>query len=218
MPGREGPAVAQRPAMTVAGILLAAGGGRRFGGPKALIEHDGQLLVERGARLLLRSGCTPVVAVVGAGADEVVRRARLDPADVVVNPDWKEGIGSSLRAGLKALADRSGVEAAVVALCDQPRVGPDAVGRLVAAWGGGSPVAVATFGGRPRNPVLLDRRLWADVAALAQGDTGARAFLRAHPELVTTVECGDVASEADIDTPDDLALLSEEPERGVTCN
>ncbi len=199
-------------------MLLAAGGGQRFGGPKALIEHDGELLVERGARLLLRSGCTPVVAVIGAGAGEVVRRARLGAADVVVNPDWEEGIGSSLRAGLKALSGRSGIGAAVVALCDQPRVGPDAVGRLIAAWQGGSPVAVASFDGRPRNPVLLDRSVWGDVADLAEGDAGARRFLRAHPDLVTTVECGDVASAEDIDTPDDLVLLSEEPERGTTCN
>ena len=199
-------------------MLLAAGGGRRFGGPKALIEHEGELLVERGARLLLRSGCEPVVVVIGAEAGEVVRRARLGDAGVVVNPDWGEGIGSSLRAGLEALSGRSGIEAAVVALCDQPRVGPDAVGRLIDAWRGGSPVAVAAFDGRPRNPVLLDRSLWVEVADLARGDVGARDFLRSRPELVTAVECGDVASPADIDTPDDLVLLSEEPERGNPCN
>jgi len=66
--------------------------------------------------------------------------------------------------------------------------------------------------------VLLDRSLWVEVADLARGDVGARDFLRSRPELVTAVECGDVASPADIDTPDDLVLLSEEPERGNPCN
>jgi nicotine blue oxidoreductase len=204
--------------VSVAGVLLAAGAGRRFGGPKALIADGGELLVERGVRLLVMSGCTPVLAVIGAAADEVVRRARLDEVDVVVNHEWDEGIGSSLRAGLLELGGRPEVGAAVVALCDQPRVSPEAVIRLVAAWREGSPIAVAAFGGEPRNPVLLDRSVWPGVADLAVGDVGARAFLRRHPELVTMVECADVASAGDVDTPADLTLLSDQPERGTACN
>jgi len=109
--------------VTVAGVLLAAGGGRRFGGPKALVAHDGELLVERGVGLLADAGCSPVVVVLGARSDEVVARARLDTAETVVNDGWEEGIGSSVRVGLTDAARRPDVEAAVIALVDHSNSG-----------------------------------------------------------------------------------------------
>jgi nicotine blue oxidoreductase len=96
------------------------------------------------------------------------------------------------------------VGAAVVALADQPLVGAAAVARLIAAYRAGATVAVAAYDGKPRNPVLLARIHWPEVTAAAAGDQGARAFLRAHPDLVTLVECGDTGSPDDIDTPADL--------------
>jgi len=125
-------------------------------------------------------------------------------------------MGSSLRAALRALTDaergpdRSAatlgqdVGAVVVALADQPLIGTDAVARLIAAYRGGAGVAVACYDGKPRNPVLLAREHWPEVIAAATGDQGARAFLRARPELVTLVECGDTGSPDDIDTAADL--------------
>ena len=188
--------------MTTAGLLLAAGKGRRFGGPKALVELDGRTLVERGLQLLQDGGCDPVVVVLGAQAD-VVRP--LVPARVVVATDWAEGLGASLRAGLTALAGTAAT-ACVVALVDQPQVGVEAVRRLV-GHAGGTDAAVATYAGEPRNPVLLPRAIWSDVAALAVGDVGARAWLRANPGRVVGVPCDDTGSAADIDTRDDLARL-----------
>ena len=185
--------------MTVAGLLLAAGAGRRFGGPKALVELGGELLVQRGVRLLRDGGCDPVLVVLGAAAADV--RAHVRDAEVVLADDWAEGMGASLRAGLAALAD-TGASACVVALVDQPLVQPGAVRALVRA---GGPAAVATYDGQPRNPVLLSREVWADVAAAATGDTGARGWLRAHPELVTAVPCD--GSAFDVDTPADLSAL-----------
>ena len=79
----------------------------------------------------------------------------------------------------------------MIALADQPLVGAEAVRRLIAAYAGGATVAVAAYDGKPRNPVLIARGHWPAVIELATGDTGARAFLRARPELVTLVECGD---------------------------
>ena len=114
--------------------------------------------------------------------------------------------GSSLAAGLATVPDDCA--AAVVALVDQPLVGPEAVARLIAAHAAGASVAVAAYGGQPRNPVLLAREHWREVAALAAGDSGARAFLRARPELVTLVECGDTGSPDDIDTSADLARIT----------
>jgi len=124
----------------------------------------------------------------------------------VHNPDWATGMGSSLRAGLAALPARAG--AVVIALADQPLVGPGAVRRLVAARRAGATVAVATYGGRRRNPVLIAREHFAEVAELAVGDVGARPFLRRHAALVTEVPCDDVADPADIDTAEDLARLA----------
>ncbi|MEV4090904.1 nucleotidyltransferase family protein [Streptosporangium saharense] len=179
-----------------AGLLLAAGGGSRLGEPKALVELDGERLVDRGVRLLREGGCHPVVVVLGA-ADAQVRGAV-----VVRNPDWRTGMGSSLRVGLAALPGDA--ERVVIALADQPSVRPEAVLRLVEAARGGAAVAVATYAGRRRNPVLVTREHFAEVAALAVGDVGARAFLRARPELVAEVPCDDVGDPADIDTPADL--------------
>jgi len=194
--------------MSVAGLLLAAGGGSRYGGPKALVELGGELLVDRAAHLLEAGGCAPVLVVLGAHADRV--RAATDLPDVVVAPDWADGMGASLRAGLAALAEGP-AQACVIALVDQPLVGSAAVDRLRSAWESGAVAAVATYGGRPRNPVLLDRTVWADVAAAASGDAGARTWLRGHPDQVTPVPCDDTGSPYDIDTTEDLAALLDPP-------
>ncbi|MGO9159734.1 MAG: NTP transferase domain-containing protein [Streptosporangiaceae bacterium] len=186
----------------VAGILLAAGEGSRLGRPKALVAVGGVPLAARGAALLRDGGAAPVIVVTGAVPVE------LPGVITVPNPDWRTGMGSSLAAGLAAVPADCG--AAVVALADQPLVGAQAVGRLIAARAAGAAVAVAAYGGRPRNPVLLGREHWPQVVALAVGDAGARGFLRARPELVTLVECGDTGRPDDIDTPADLARITAE--------
>ncbi len=236
--------------MTVAGLLLAGGAGRRFGGPKALVRLDGELLVERGVRLLRDGGCAPVVVVLGAQAERV--RAVAELPIVVVAEDWATGMGASLRAGLAALAGAehgavtgaehgavtgaehveltgaehaaltgaehaaltgADIDACVVALVDQPLVGAAAITRLRAAYAAGATAAVATYGGRPRNPVLLDRSTWSAVSRAAVGDTGARGWLRAHPGAVSPVACDGTGSPDDLDTPEDLAALAELAQR-----
>jgi len=185
----------------VAGVLLAAGSGSRLGQPKALVVLAGQTLAARGIALLRAGGADPVVVVTGAA--ELPDRS--GDALCVHNPDWPTGMGSSLAAGLAAApADCS---AAVVALADQPLVGPESVRRLIAAHQSGASVAVACYEGQPRNPVLISREHWPEVVALAAGDVGARPFLRAHPELVTRVECADTGRPDDIDSPEDLARV-----------
>ena len=192
--------------MTVAGLVLAAGAGRRFGGPKALVDLDGEVLVDRAIRMLADAGCAPVVVVLGAAAPDVVARARLDHAVVIVNDGWDEGIGSSLRCGLAALTDLRAA-AAVIALVDQPQVTAAVVRRLVDGWRDGRPARVATYDGKRRNPVLLAAQVWAAVSAVARDDEGARAWMRAHPDDVEEVACDDLGRPADIDTPADLDLL-----------
>jgi CTP:molybdopterin cytidylyltransferase MocA len=181
---------------SVAGVLLAAGEGSRFGQPKALIQLDGQSLAERGVNTLIAGGADPVYVVTGAAPLE------LDGVHTVYNKQWRTGMGSSLRAALRALPPD--VDAVVVALADQPLVGAEAVARLIAAFRSGATVAVAAYGGKPRNPVLLAREHWPEVITTATGDQGARAFLRARPDLVALVECGDTGRPDDIDTTADL--------------
>ena len=194
----------------VAGVLLAAGEGSRFGQPKALVELNGQTLAERGVGLLRAGGADPILIITGAVPLE------LDGTVTVDNPQWRTGMGSSLRAALRALTesgteDGTGIGAVVVALADQPLVGAEAVARLIAAYRDGASVAVAAYDGRPRNPVLLAREHWPEVIATATGDQGARTFLRTRPELVTLVECGDTGRPDDIDTPEDLARITAAP-------
>ena len=184
----------------IAGLLLAAGSGSRLGRPKALVELDGLTLAERGVALLREGGTDPVIMVTGAAP------VSLPGVITAHNPDWRTGMGSSLREGLETLPqDR---DAVVIALVDQPLIGTAAVRRLIAAFRAGAPVAVACYEGRPRNPVLIARSHWAEVAAAAHGDAGARTFLRANAALVTRVECGDVGRPDDLDTPEDLARIA----------
>jgi CTP:molybdopterin cytidylyltransferase MocA len=196
-------------ARTVAALLLAAGGGRRLGGrPKALLSHHGHLLVEHAVRVLRDGGCAPDVHVVlGAGADAVRRRADLTGCVVLENREWPEGMGTSLRLGLGALAE-TGAKAALVFLVDQPAVGPAAVARVRAAYRSPGTLAAASYGGRRGHPVLLGAAHWPGVAEDASGDRGARGYLARHSATIRLVECGDVADPADIDTPADLERLA----------
>ena len=177
----------------VAGLLLAAGAGRRMGMPKALVDD----WLVRSIEVLREGGCDDVLVVLGAAADEA--RALL-PADqrVVVAEDWDEGMGASLRVGLAALGRDA--EAAVVHLVDLPDVGPDVVARVVSAGstaGLTTGLARAAYAGVPGHPVLIGRDHWAGVIEAAVGDQGARVYLKIHD--VRLVECGDLAGGNDVD-------------------
>ncbi len=201
--------------MRLVGLLLAAGAGRRMGGPKALLRDDhGVPFLDRALGVLLEGGCDRVGVVLGAGADQA--RAVLAEAgwsddeavSVVVSEDWEEGMGASLRAGLRSLAsdgagDLDG-DAALVSLVDLPDVDPAVLRRVVAAAEGPARAALvrATYDGRPGHPVLIGRDHWEGVAASARGDHGARDYLAARTH--TLCECGDLATGRDVDRPADL--------------
>ena len=181
-----------------AGLVLAAGGGRRYGMPKALVELDGSLLVERAVRTA-RAVCNPVLVVLGAQAVEVWQRADLGGATVLANRDWETGMASSLRTGLDGLRAWPGrVDAALVLLVDMPGMTPAALERRAGEASPGA-LAVATYAGVRGHPVLLGREHWAGVADTATGDEGARRYLAAHE--VTEVDCTGLADPTDLDVP-----------------
>jgi CTP:molybdopterin cytidylyltransferase MocA len=191
-------------ASRVAGLLLAAGAGRRFGRPKALVEAAGEPLLVRSLRVLADGGCTPVRVVLGARAEEA--RALLpDPSIAVEAPDWASGMGASLRAGLFAVRELDPApDAVLVHLVDLPWVGPEVVSRL-AAVADPSVVARASYQGGPGHPVLFGRRWWAEISEQASGDRGARDWLATRDDL-RLVECADLGRGDDVDTPADLTI------------
>jgi nicotine blue oxidoreductase len=191
----------------VAGLVLAAGGGRRLGGrPKALLQHRGRPLVEHAVGVLRAAGCTRVHVVLGARADAVREQAALEGCVLVENPQWEQGMGTSLRAGLDSLTG-TGARAALVSLVDQPGIGPEAAGRVLAAYRDETSLASAAYDGVRGHPVLFGSAHWAQITETATGDRGARAYLKAHAPAITLVECGDVAQPYDIDTEADLVHL-----------
>lgn len=178
------------------GLLLAAGAGRRMGGPKALVHDESGSWLARGVSNLRDGGCSQVTIVLGAEADRVrPLTAGLD-VSIVVAGDWAEGMGASLRAGLRSLSG-STVDGVVVSLVDLPDLVPEVVARVIAAGTGPAALARASYDGRPGHPVLLGREHWAGVVETAVGDQGARAYLADRD--VTLVECGDLASGRDVD-------------------
>ena len=197
-----------------------------MGRPKALIRlrPDGPTLVERAVDVLVQGGCTGVTVVVGAAADEVVAVLGADSpeVDVVRCENWSEGMGASLRAGLAAMTSRTEVEAVLISLVDLPDVGPAVVRRILDTRisytrpGGGPTSAIewttsgawrselsrAAYGSVPGHPTLIGRDHWAGVIEVALGDRGARDYFRAHGHRL--VECGDLATGRDVDSPADL--------------
>jgi CTP:molybdopterin cytidylyltransferase MocA len=188
---------------TVAGLLLAAGAGRRMGGPKALVrDENGTPWVVRAAHALAGGGCDPVLVVVGAQAPAVAATLHGQPVEVIEADGWREGMGASLRTGLTELSRRrTRAVAALVAPVDVPGLSADVVRRF-AERARPDALARAVYDGRPGHPVLIGRDHWDGVLAQAAGDQGARAYLGAHG--AAEIECSDLADGTDVDTADQL--------------
>ena len=188
----------------VAGIVLAAGGARRYGQPKQLLRLGGRALVERALDAAQAAALAPVVLVVGAHAEAVLACVgEREGLLVVHNPDWETGMSTSLRAGLAALAPD--MDAALILLADQPGVDAALIRRLLAARAEGRPRLVApALRGRRGNPVLFDRSLFPELMAVT-GDQGGRAVVAAHQDEMVLVEVEGEMALLDIDQPEDYA-------------
>jgi molybdenum cofactor cytidylyltransferase len=189
----------------VSAIVLAAGGGSRFGGGKLLAKLGGRPIIETVLDNLREAPVDEIIVIVGADAESLREVCERYGIRTVANQEWERGQSTSVLAGLRTCGGR----AAVVMLGDQPFVGAEAVARLVAAFAEGAKVAVATYGGKRRNPVLFSREIWPLLEAELAGDEGARSVLRRHPELVVEVPCDGVGDPVDVDTREDLRRLEE---------
>jgi nicotine blue oxidoreductase len=186
----------------IVSVVLAAGAARRFGGRKQLATLRGRPLLEHALAAAAAGPSAETMLVLGAHAEEIERGVELGGATVVRCPDWEQGQGASLRAGLAALGNE--VAAALVTLGDEPFVSPEASRRLLAARRPGLAALRAAYGGRPGHPVLVERGLFAPLSAAAP-DAKPAALLDGAG--IESVECGDLGDPVDVDTPEQLAAL-----------
>jgi molybdenum cofactor cytidylyltransferase len=217
IPSRGLPREAGEPAAGVpriAALVLAAGRASRMGENKLLIEAEGKSLVERAVDAALGSRAADVLVVLGHEAAAVRRRLGDRSVEFVENPDYAEGLSTSLRAGVAALgADCDGI---LVCLADMPDVGPGLLDRMIAAYAPveGREIVVPTRAGRRGNPVLWGRRF---LPALLEtsGDTGARHLIGENAEFVAEIPCEDDSVLTDLDTQEALAAWRAARRRAV---
>ena len=185
----------------IAGLVLAAGGARRFGAPKQLAELGGRPLLEHVLASMSSVPLDRTIVVLGAHAEEILAGVDLHGAEPVLCPDWQEGQGRSLRAGLLAAGE---AEAVVVALGDQPLLSARAIARVLAARGPGADAVRAAYDGRPGHPIVLERALFPRLATLG-GDAGARDVLAGAS--VREIPCDGLGRPDDVDTPEQLEVV-----------
>jgi CTP:molybdopterin cytidylyltransferase MocA len=174
----------------VAAVVLAAGASSRLGQPKQLVRLAGETLLERAVRVAGKAGCGPVVVVLGASAEKIQAECSLGDARIVVNKDWAEGMGSSIRAGVGAL---EGVKGCVVMTCDMPTVTAGHLRRLM----GSNSVTASAYAGRRGVPAYFPSAVFSNLMEL-RGDSGAKGLLQ-------EAACVDLVNgELDVDTVGDL--------------
>ncbi len=187
-------------------LILAAGASSRLGQPKQLLEIDGRPLLVRTVEAALASASWPVVVVLGANAEAIRPVLAGLPVLVTENAAWPEGMAASIRAGTETLQQFSRhLDAALVALCDQPAFSAAIIAQLVAAQhDSGRSIVAARYSGRLGAPALFLRRHFSTLASLT-GEEGARTLLNGDPAEITAVDLPALA--LDLDTPADVAAL-----------
>lgn len=190
---------------TIPAIVLAAGASVRLGQPKQLLSLPGfanETLLDRALRLALQAGATPVFVVLGAHAEDIQRHAHLHSCTVLLNPEWQEGMASSLRVGIRAVMEKCfSASGALIMVCDQPALSAEHLRSLIAGHRNAPEIATAShYAGRYGVPVVLPRTMFAAVLRLT-GDEGARTILQ-QAEHVNAIDF--IRGEWDIDRPEDL--------------
>ena len=192
-------------------VVLAAGASVRMGEPKQLLRHEGATLLSRAVRAALDSQCRPVIVVLGAHVEALRTEVGGAQAQVVINQEWAEGMGASIRCGLRALeaATLGRAAAVVLTLCDQPFVTGEVINRLLATYHSKRPLLVASAyeAGKERvlgAPALFSRALFSELMNL-HGPEGAKRIIRRHASEAAMIAAPEAAF--DVDTPEDYRSL-----------
>ncbi len=192
--------------MSTAAVVLAAGGSRRLGRPKQLEPWGETTLLGHVVERTRSFGLDEIWVVLGHDLESVLENAEMGDVYVIENPEWEEGIASSLRVGLDALTRLSKCDSAMIVIGDQPNISTDVVEELMRSHAKeGRPVTVPKYRYTWGNPVIVDRSLWPRLMSL-EGDEGAKRLWHAHPEWVNEVWFGG-QSPRDVDTESDIADL-----------
>ncbi|MGD0540822.1 MAG: nucleotidyltransferase family protein [Tepidisphaeraceae bacterium] len=191
---------------SIGAIILAAGSGSRMGSAKQLLRIDGQSLVRRAAGAALDGGCERVVVVTGAHADVVGPELADLPIVLSFNSAWSAGMGTSIRVGLAALlGSEPGIGAAVILLCDQPRLSANVVRNVAAAWSAsGKPMSACDYGSAIGPPCCFGRMMFDALGRIGDAD-GAKKLLLADRGNVQTIAWP--GGSDDLDTPEDWLRL-----------
>jgi molybdenum cofactor cytidylyltransferase len=185
-------------------VVLAAGESRRFGRPKLALRFEGVPLLRRAVDAAAGGGCTDIVVVLGAAAEAYEPLLAGSPARIVINPHYKEGMSTSIRAGIEAL--RPECAAAVILLADQPRIDGTVIQALLGTYrSSGRRIVTARYGEVRGAPVLFDRALFLHLLVL-DGDHGARTVVEMYPQEVAEVAIPWAAA-VDVDVSDDLERI-----------
>jgi molybdenum cofactor cytidylyltransferase len=202
-----------QPPRSIAAIVLGAGRSSRMGGPNKLVaEIGGRPLIRIVVQEALKSRARPVIVVTGHQHDRVEAVLKGLPVKIVHNPDFADGLGTSLRTGIAALPPEA--DAAIVCLGDMPQVDAAMIDRLIGAIDPdkGALVAVPTIDGKRGNPVVWSRRFFAELMKV-EGDVGARYLIGRYPEAIAEVPLAGTAALTDVDTPEALEAVRAELEK-----
>jgi CTP:molybdopterin cytidylyltransferase MocA/xanthine/CO dehydrogenase XdhC/CoxF family maturation factor len=192
----------QKPEPRIAGIVLAAGTSSRMGRNKLAETVRGKPLVRQAVDAALASRLDRVLVVTGHEAEAMEAALAGAPVTMVHNGKFKEGLSTSLRAGIAAVPEEC--DGAMILLGDMPGISPALIDRLIAAFAGGSAICAPCVGDRRGHPVLWARTFFPEIMSLT-GDKGAQELLKTHADQVSEIESGDDAPLLDIDTPEALA-------------
>jgi len=192
-------------------VILAAGGSRRLGRPKQLLEKSGVSLLRRCISTAVATECQPIVIILGAASDTLTPLLANEPVTVRLNPHWASGIGTSIRAGVAALDSKC--DAAVLMLCDQPLITTQHISELIRLHtASGKPIAAAGYNQSVGTPAVFSSSLFGELLALSD-DQGGKAVIRRHPDEVEEFNLPEAA--IDIDTEDDFTRWSAAPPNSI---
>ena len=190
----------------VGAIILAAGGSSRFGQAKQLLSYHGESLVRRALRIAVEAGCACVTVVVGDARDRIETELRETSAVIVENPEWQQGLGTSIRCGLRhLLSSQPELNAVVLLACDQPFVDASVVTSLIAQRKNSrKPIVASSYANTLGIPALFHRSCFEALLALPD-NSGAKALIESRSADVAQIEFEKGA--IDIDTPTDFEQI-----------